>query len=153
MTRATRAKWLAGVTACVVVLLVALFALQRNQPALVGPAQAPASATVAGAKAVPSAAAPRPAPAGVDAARLALGRSAYDRLKCATCHSIEGRGNPTSPLDGVGARLDRNALHDFTTGTGAAQEPLLGTSLVRRKARALDDPDLGALIDYLAQLK
>lgn len=93
-----------------------------------------------------------PAPAGVDAARLALGRSAYERLKCATCHSIAGRGNPTNPLDRVGARLDRQALREFTTGTGAAQE-VLGTSLARRKARALDDPDLGALIDYLAQLK
>lgn len=92
------------------------------------------------------------AAAGVDAARLALGRSAYDRLRCATCHSIAGRGNPSSPLDGVGARLDRKALHEFTTGTGAVQVAL-GTSLARRKARALDDPDMGALIDYLAQQK
>jgi hypothetical protein len=43
-------------------------------------------------------------------------------------------------------------LHDLTTGTGAAQEQL-GTSVARRKARALDDPDLAALLDYLAQLK
>lgn len=131
MTRATRAKWLALVTAGVVVLLVALFAALRNTPAPAGPAQASAS---------------------VDAGRLTVGRSAYDRLRCATCHSIEGRGNPANPLDGVGARLDRGALQDFTTGTGAAQAPL-GTSLARIKARALDDPDLGALVDYLAQLK
>jgi cytochrome c553 len=143
MTRATRAKWLAGVTACVVVLLVALFAALRNPSEPAGSAQTAATAP---------AATLRSAPAGVDGAALALGRSAYERLKCATCHSIAGRGNPTSPLDGVGARLDRKALHDFATGTGAAQEPL-GTSVARRKARVLEDPDLGALIDYLAQLK
>jgi len=136
----------------VVVLLVMVFAALRNQPAPAGPAQAPASATVVGAAATSSASVPGPAPASVDATRIALGRSAYDRLKCASCHSIAGRGNPANPLDGVGARLDRKALQEFTTGTGAAQEPL-GPSLARRKARALEDPDLGALIDYLAQLQ
>lgn len=139
-------------TAVVVVLLVLVFATLRNLQAPASLEQAPASAAVAGAAATSSAAASVPAPARVDAARIALGRSAYERLKCATCHSIAGRGNPANPLDGIGARLDRKALHEFTTGTGAAQEPL-GPSLARRKARALEDPDLGALIDYLAQLQ
>lgn len=152
MTRATRARWLAGATAAVVVLLVAVFTALRNKTVADGPAQVSASAAVAGATAASSIAARGPAPAGVDADRLTVGRSAYDRLKCATCHSIAGRGNPASPLDGVGSKLDRQALHDFTTGTGTAQGPL-GTGLAKRKARALDDPDLGALIDYLAHLK
>jgi hypothetical protein len=86
------------------------------------------------------------------AARIAAGERAYARLGCATCHSIAGRGKPSSPLDGVGNRLDRQALLEFTTGTGAARDAL-GAGLARRKARAIDDPDLDALIDYLAQLK
>jgi mono/diheme cytochrome c family protein len=152
MTRATRAKWLAGMTAAIVVLLVAVFAALRNQPVLDGAAPAPAGAAEAGAIAPLSTAARGPTSAGVDATRLARGRSAYDRLQCAACHSIAGRGNPANPLDGVGTRLDRNALHDFATGTGAAQGPL-GSSLARRKSRALEDPELGALLDYLAQLQ
>jgi mono/diheme cytochrome c family protein len=143
---------LAAVTAVVVVFLVLVFATLRNLQAPARLAPAPATAAGAGATATLPAGASGPASARVDAARVALGRSVYDRLKCAACHAIAGRGNPSNPLDGVGARLDRKALHEFTTGTGAAQEPL-GSSLARRKARALEDPDLEALIDYLAQLQ
>ncbi|GMV44905.1 MAG: hypothetical protein AMXMBFR66_03030 [Pseudomonadota bacterium] len=96
---------------------------------------------------------PKPAPAHApDPARIAAGERAYARLGCAICHSIEGRGNPGSPLDGVGARLGRQALYELTTGTGAAGEQL-GAGLARRKQRAVGDPELDALIDYLAQLR
>lgn len=152
MTRATRAKWLAGTKAAIVVQLVAVFAALRNKTVLKGAAPAPASAAEAGAMAPLSTAARGPTSAGVDATRLARGRSAYDRLQCAACHSIAGRGNLANPLDGVGTRLDRSALRDFATGTGAAQGSL-GTSLARRNSRALEDPELEALLDYLAQLK
>jgi len=99
-----------------------------------------------------AATAARAAGAAINPARIADGERAYARLDCATCHSIAGRGRPSSPLDGVGSRLDRKALLEFTTGTGAARDAL-GAGLARRKARAVDDPDLDALIDYLAQLK
>jgi cytochrome c553 len=80
------------------------------------------------------------------------GRRAFERLGCAMCHSIAGRGNPDSPLDGVGQRLDRAALRDWATGTGAAQDKL-PASIARRKARAAEDRDLDQLLDYLAALK
>lgn len=135
-TRKSRARWLALATAVLVVMLAALFAAVRNlQPPL--PAAPPAVAPVA---------------AGPNEMRLAVGRRAYERQNCASCHSIAGRGNPSNPLDGVGTRLDRAAIHDFATGTGNAREAL-GANLARRKAAALDDPDLYALVDYLAHLR
>lgn len=108
------------------------------------PPATPAAAAVASA-ATPSATA-------VDPARIATGERAYARLGCAMCHSIGGRGNPGSPLDGVGGRLDRKALYELTTGTGAAAAQL-GAGLARRKQREVGDADLDALIDYLTQLR
>jgi mono/diheme cytochrome c family protein len=135
MTRESRARWLALATAAVVVALAALFSFLRNPPA-----SAPAGASAA------------PAAPAADPARLAAGQQAFERLGCGSCHSVGGRGNPSSPLDGVGARLDSAAILEFTTGTGTARESL-GAGLARRKARALDDPELDVLVEYLAQLR
>lgn len=55
-------------------------------------------------------------------------------------------------FDGVGARLDLGQLRAWTIGGGAARERL-PASVVSRKAPAVDDPDLEALIDYLQGLK
>lgn len=139
MTRESRARWLAFATALLVVALSALFAALRNLTPLPVPAR-PAPGPVA------------PAPPPTDAARIAAGRAAYARLDCALCHAIAAAGNPSYPLDRVGARRDRQALHDWTTGSGAAQARL-GTSVAAIKARAADDPDLDALLDYLQQLR
>lgn len=123
MLRQTRAKWLALGTALLVALMAAVFAALRNAPR--PPEQAAAS--------VP----------GSDA-----GRRAFERLSCATCHSIGGLGNPASRLDGVGKRLDRGELRAWTTGTGVAAERL-PAGIAKRKAAARDDPQLEALLDYL----
>lgn len=162
MTRESRARWLAAATTALVVLLAALFALLRNVPAPPAPTPAaePAAATTAPPAPVPQRPVEAPAATPVaprsvpppDPARVTAGERAYARLGCAMCHSIEGRGNPGSPLDGVGARLDRAALYELTTGTGAAGAQL-GAGLARRKQRVLGDSELDLLIDYLAQLK
>jgi len=136
MTRESRARWLALATAALVVLMSALFAALRN----LTPLQAP-----------PRQAAPMAAPA-PPAAQLAAGRAAFDRLNCAMCHSIEGRGNPSHPLDGVGARRSRDALRDWSFGSGAAAGAL-PTGIAQSKARAEKDPDVEALLDYLQHLR
>ncbi len=135
MTRQSRAKWLAATTAALVIALAALFAALRN---LSPPPRA-----------APAAAAP-PAPA-VDAARIAAGRAAFERMNCAMCHSIAGRGNPSHPLDGVGSRRDRAQLRAWTLGEGEAAAPLGGVAALKRRNAA--DPDLEALFDYLQQLQ
>lgn len=177
MTRESRARWLAAATTALVVLLAALFAVLHNLPAppareAHGPPTPPTAAAPAltppptdggAAPDVPRPAAAEPPapsetspappqPAAVpDPARVAAGQRAYARLGCAMCHSIDGRGNPGRPLDGVGARLDRKALYELTTGSGAAAAQM-GAGLARRKQRAVGDPEMDVLLDYLAQL-
>lgn len=134
MTRALRARALAAATALLVVALAALFAALRNrEPTPKPPAAASAAIVVA------------------DASSEA-GRRAFDKLNCGMCHSISGRGNTDSPLDGIGARRDRAAIRAWATGTGAARDEL-PASIVRRKARYLNDPDLETVVEYLSRLK
>jgi len=132
VSRQSRARWLAGATAAVVVGFSAVFAIARN----------------------PSGTAPSPtaAPALAADARLAAGRAAFQRLNCMNCHSVAGKGNPANPLDGVGARLDAQGLRDWTLGLGSAANKL-SAGAKRQKAPAANDPELPALLDYLASLK
>lgn len=136
MTREARAKWLAAATAALVVALAALFAALRNLSPL--PPRAPQSAAA-------------PLAPAVDAARIAAGRAAFERMNCAMCHSIAGRGNPSHPLDGVGARLDRALLRAWALGEGEAVARLGGIASIKQRNAA--DPELDALLDYLQQLR
>lgn len=137
MLRETRAKLLALLTAMLVVLLAALFAWLRN-------AQVPTKA--------PPAAPAATKPADVADPRLDAGQRAFERLNCTMCHSIAGRGNAARPLDGVGGRMDPAAIRAWTIGAGAARDQL-PAGIARMKARAANDPDLDALVDYLSHLK
>lgn len=123
MTRESRARALAFATALLVVLLAALFAALRNI-------------------------APAPAPRAV-ATTSDAGRAAFVAKGCAACHAAEGRGNPALPIDGVGARLDREALRAAAFGTSAR----LPANVVDIKRARAGDPDADALLDYLQQLK
>lgn len=128
MLRETRARWLAAATAAVVVAHAALFAWLHN-PRL--PADADAVA-----------------PAAASAADEA-GRRAFAEMNCTMCHSIAGHGNPASRLDGVGGRLDREAIRAWTVGDGPAREALGG--MAQMKSRYADDPRLDAVVEFLAR--
>ena len=132
MTRQSRARWLAFATALLVVLLVALFAWLRNQP----------PALQAGAVPAPKASVSRDEP----------GRAAFMRAGCSGCHSADGRGNPAHPLDGVGARLDRESLRDAAFALGGAAKRFPPAVAQRKRAHA-NDADADALLAYLQQLK
>lgn len=90
-------------------------------------------------------AAPAPALANEGGARL------FREQGCTSCHALGGAGNPRQALDGVGARLSREELRAWTTGTGIAAEKL-SPMVVRRKQRyqEMADAELSALLDYLA---
>ena len=47
-----------------------------------------------------------------------LGRRVYDREGCAICHSIEGKGKRGHPLDGIGARLSKEASEGGSSRLG-----------------------------------
>ena len=132
MTRQSRARWLAFATALLVVLLAALFAWLRNLP----------PAPQAGAGDAPK----------VSGARDEPGRAAFVRAGCSGCHSAEGRGNPALPLDGVGARLDREALRDAAFALGGTADGFPPAVAERKRARATDE-GAEALLAYLQQLK
>jgi len=132
MTRQSRARWLAFTTPLLVVLLAALFARLRNLP------PAPQAGAVQ---------APQVAASGDEA-----GRAAFVRAGCSGCHSVDGRGNPGLPLDGVGARLDRASLRDAAFALGGAADRFPPTVVQRKRAHA-NDADADALLAYLQQLK
>jgi cytochrome c553 len=131
MTRQSRARWLAFATALLVVLLAAVFAWLRNLP------PAPQAGVVDAPK--------------VAGARAEAGRAAFVRAGCSGCHSAEGRGNPARPLDGVGARLDREALRHAAFARGGTADGLPAAVVERKRAHA-NDAGAGALLDYLQQL-
>jgi mono/diheme cytochrome c family protein len=129
MLRETRARWLAAATAAAVVAHAALFAWLHN-PRL--PAQA---ATVAPA---------------ADSAADEAGRRAFAEMNCTMCHSLAGQGNPASRLDGIGTRLDRDAIRAWTVGEGPARDSL-GSGMAQMKSRYADDPRLDVVVDLLAR--
>jgi mono/diheme cytochrome c family protein len=78
----------------------------------------------------------------------------FEEQKCATCHSLSGKGNPRYPLDGIGSRMIAGELEQWITATGPAQEKL-SSMVVRRKERyrTLSPPDMTALVEYLGSLR
>lgn len=127
MTRKARARWLAAATAAAVVVFATVFAVVRNLGGEAVPAT-PAAATATTARPVPP---------------------AFERLGCSNCHSVGGVGNPGRPLDGIGARMTAAQIRDWTLATGPARQEISART-AQRKSQAADDPELPALIDYLA---
>jgi mono/diheme cytochrome c family protein len=139
-----REKWarrIALLTGGLVLTLAVIFALSQNPPERSPPAHAPAVA--------PSAAPIIPA---VDAALVESGRRVYAEQDCARCHAIAGRGNPRSPLDGVGARLSAAEIRRWITPPQAADTP--SNSFQARHANlTLTEPQREALVVYLRSLR
>ena len=86
--------------------------------------------------------------------RLAEGRAVYEAQDCARCHAIEGRGNPRGPLDGVGARLDRDELRAWITAPPEMAGQMSARAFgAKQQYQELPEDELEALIDYLASLR
>ena len=87
-------------------------------------------------------------------ARVEPGRVVFDAQGCARCHAVAGKGNPRSPLDGVGARRDAAALRDWTLATGSAETKLSARAAnIKQTYRELPTAELDALIAYLQSLR
>lgn len=79
---------------------------------------------------------------------VARGKEVYRQQRCRVCHSIAGDGNRRWPLDGVGSRLDQDAIRKWIV---APQEMQPG---IRKRAYdRLPPADLDALVAYLMTLK
>ena len=93
-----------------------------------------------------------------DAAKVAVGKTAYDTQKCATCHQIAGQGGKTgAALDGVGKKLTEADVRKWLTATAEMEAKLPAKPKVLMstymKSHKLTDPDLDGLVAYLMSLK
>jgi mono/diheme cytochrome c family protein len=92
-----------------------------------------------------------------DAAKIAAGQKVYTAEKCATCHQIAGKGNKTSPLDGVGTKLSEADIKGWLTNTAAMEAKLPKKPAMSMagfmKTHKLKDADVDALTAYLMSLK
>jgi len=79
-------------------------------------------------------------------AKFEDGKQVYERERCATCHSIQGKGNRRYPLDGVSARLSQEDIRRWIVS------PAEMKAGVKKKAYQLSDQDLAALLGYLGSL-
>lgn len=83
------------------------------------------------------------------------GAKVYADQKCATCHSIAGRGNAKGALDDVGSKLTPDEIRAWivdpvgmTAKHKAARKPVMPA-----KYSSLSKDDLDALVAYMSSLK
>jgi mono/diheme cytochrome c family protein len=90
-----------------------------------------------------------------DADLVKKGQQVYAAQKCATCHSIGGKGGKQSPLDGVGAKLSADDIRKWITdpATMTAQSKSTKKPPMPKKWANLPAADLDALVAYMQSLK
>jgi mono/diheme cytochrome c family protein len=83
----------------------------------------------------------------------AQGAKVFAAQKCAICHSVEGKGNPKGPLDGVASRLSTDEIRAWITDakgmtakTKAERKPVM-------RAFTLPKNEVDALVAYLSTMK
>jgi mono/diheme cytochrome c family protein len=88
-----------------------------------------------------------------NAAQIEKGKQVYAAQKCSICHSIEGKGNAKGALDGVGAKLSAEEIHQWITN---APEMTAKTKATRKPAMKnypnLAKEDADALVAYMQSL-
>jgi mono/diheme cytochrome c family protein len=87
--------------------------------------------------------------------KVAKGQTVYGAQKCATCHSIAGKGNKANPLDGVGAKLSADDIKQWITHPKEAAAKANSTKKPPMPAKygTLPAADIDALVAYMASLK
>ena len=83
------------------------------------------------------------------------GEQVYAAQKCATCHSIAGKGKKTNPLDGVGAKLSADDIKQWIVDPKGMTAKSKSTKKPPMPAKydKLPPADIDALVAYLASLK
>ncbi len=86
--------------------------------------------------------------------KVAQGEKVYAAEKCAMCHSIAGKGNKKSPLDGVGSKLKAEEIREWIVEPTKAAAKAKSTATPKMKAYPkLSKEDLDALVAYMESLK
>ena len=86
----------------------------------------------------------------LESKQVEAGYQVYLDNNCYSCHSIEGKGNPRVPLDGVGHRHSKEALRNWITGSDELGD-LLSERIrsIKKTYRNLSSEELDALVTYL----
>ena len=81
------------------------------------------------------------------------GAAVYAAQKCATCHSIAGKGQAKGPLDGVGSKLTADEIRQWIVNPVEMSAKAKATRKPAMKAYTLPPADLDALVAFLASKK
>jgi hypothetical protein len=88
-----------------------------------------------------------------DDAQIQRGMKVYAAQKCSVRHAIAGVGNKKFPLDGVGARLSAEQIHEWIVNPKDAATKASATAKPLMKAFPnLPKDDLDALVAYMKSL-
>lgn len=86
--------------------------------------------------------------------KIEHGIKVYAAQKCNVCHSIEGKGKKSGPLDGVGSKLSEDEIRqwlinapEMTKKTNAKRKPVM------KNYTKLPKEEIDALIAYMQSLK
>lgn len=93
-----------------------------------------------------------------DSKVVEAGKKLYDSEKCATCHTIAGKGGSMTklyPLDGVGTKMSAADIRKWMTAPAEMEAKLekKPTLKMSSKKYALKDQDIEALVAYMLTLK
>jgi len=90
-----------------------------------------------------------------DAKKIADGKKIYDSKQCAKCHSIAGKGEKISPLDGVGTKLSEEDIRHWLKAPTEMEAKLDHKPKVKMSSKkiVLTDPEIDAVTAYMLSLK
>jgi len=91
---------------------------------------------------------------GQDKAQIDHGIKVYAAQKCNVCHSIEGKGKKTGPLDGVGSKLSADEIREWlVNATAMTKKTNSKKKPVMKNYSKLPKEDIDALVTYMLSLK
>ena len=89
-----------------------------------------------------------------DKAVVEHGVKVYAAQKCNVCHSIEGKGKKTGPLDGVGSKLSEAEIRDWIVNAPEMTKKTKSTKKpVMKNYAKLPKEDVDGLVAYMMSLK
>jgi mono/diheme cytochrome c family protein len=82
------------------------------------------------------------------------GVKVYAAQKCSTCHSIEGKGKKSGPLDGVGSKLSEADIREWIVNATEMTKKTKSTKKpVMKNYAKLPKEDVDGLVAYMMTLK
>ena len=93
--------------------------------------------------------------AGQDAEQVKKGEAVYTAQKCSMCHSVAGKGNKLSVLDGVGKKLSADEIRQWIVSPTEMTAKVKSTKKPPMPAKygKLPKEEIDALVAYMQSLK